>query len=112
MHWDLVGEGMDDNAALAQNALVDLAVICIAGEAGKVPDQQALRAFIGLGRKREHLVELGAAIGRFAGDGGVFEEMVKDEAVLSANFMHDLALLFHRSVLAAAARIAQIGPDG
>ena len=109
---NLIGEGMDDNAALTENAFIDLRIVHVTSEAGKVPDEQTLRAQMLGGGGRNHLIEVIAGGGGRAGFMNVLEwRMSKNELVLVTIFFDDLLLLFDGSILRGAAAVPKISPD-
>ena len=107
--WNLVFHAEDGVPAPAEICLVELRVVNVAGEAGKLPDDDALFLAIGSAEVAHHLLE------SFAGDGGgtragfIFENLGEDVALLDAPGADLFFLLLDGEFLVIASGVAEVG---
>lgn len=106
---DMVGEGVDDDAAFAEEGFVVGGVVEVAGEAGVVPDEEGCGAFgfvAGVGDEAVEVVTPCSGASRF---GGVFVDAAQGEVVPGAVFFDGFELARNGAVLSFAAAVAQVG---
>ena len=106
---DVVVEGVHGDTPFADDDLVELGVVYIAGEAGVVPEDETTWPLIGDVVEVDHAVEVVTTGGGATGFGDIYKPVAVDEGMLCTVGLDLSQLLFGGSILAHAAAVASIG---